>query len=957
MCRLRKEHGMPAKRHNGPALASVLSAVFFLIAALGCSSGGGNAVTPDLTGTADSTHSAGNSRVLWGMWSVSIDPDTLDAGLTPLRGAAFTANVTQFMQPPSSPTNLVSIAVDGASDPSTGYFVVDITLKHPFPGLNMYNGFDVRGVLYSGGSISGEHDSSVLRAGDGDAVLLNPDGCTRWWNWPEFTSYNTLFGATYGKLAPPVQPTSTVNGYKYFADGLGAEDPVASLDQEQRGFFSTSSSNTRRYEIQFKMNAGKPVFDFNYAVDASWSAPDPAYAPAYPPEAFPLSANCQEAFLVQVDDAGSTAFYEDPSSNGGELVLDIEVFDWQGGANGDVPGEIAGIYLEGDPLSGVVDVLSTATVLDGSSTNSSVFEVTIGSLNLTASGDFQLFGTVESADPTTYEPQIPGGGGAFDYPDAALAAYFTCTVNIKSESPNPNPIVTGIDPDEGIPDCTPEHVTVTGADFVDGATFRLEKTGEPDIDAENVIFVDENTLEGDLFLAGAESGLWDVTVENPGGPSGTLPGAFTILDAIYVDGDNTGMEDGTQDHPYNTIQEGVNAAYASNDEPIIVDQCAVDYSPFSLKNNSHVIGCNWNDGVGWPTVNQVNQTLYGNAVTNVTVEGLFFDITINSGENAVYFNGGNGIDIKGCKFSGIINTQYGYILRFEASQNVEVSYSEFTDIFQRAPDSYWRAYYVVTGNSVNYYAIHHCEFHHIGYDQPDAGAFGNSSIVVRVGYGTAPPHNCDFHNILAYDIFDKTDCIRPSPNPDPQNALTVFSLSNVNSFDWVGYFKLYNITVDDIRNADPPSTTIMNAGHCNGGYFGMVGGDPIVWKNNIVSNVEPTDENMWAGNSSYYGWWVDGAVQPPPSPRAMDYSDCYNIGVPLPNGANNWQWSSGFVNQVYAGTGSYQNYQNIDPVYDMTPGGTFYHPTNTLISQGADDGGEMGAFGGPDGDWIPPSQL
>ena len=947
---------MYSHRHSGLTIASVLITVFLVAGAFGCSSGGGDALTPDLEIKINASQPEQSNRVPWGAWNISIDPDTLTADIIPLRGAAFTANVTRFMQPPSSPVNLVSITVHGSSDPSIGLFVIDITIKHPFPGLNNFNGFDVRGILYSDGSIVGEHDSSVLRAGPGGTVVLNPDGFTRWWNWEEFTSFDTIFGATGGALASPVQPTATVNPYKYFADTLGIEAPVTDLPPASRGFFTSSSSNTRRYEIQFEMSGGKPVFNFNYAVDASWEAPDPLYDPNYPVEAFPPEANCREAFNVEVTDAGSTAYYVDGTSNGGELLLDIEIFDWQGGANGNVPAEIAGIFLEGEILSGVADVMATATVMPGTTVNSSVYQVTIGSLNLTGDGTFELFGTVESANPTTYQPQI-AGGNAFDYPDEPLAAFFTCTVLVLSESPNPEPTVTGIDPDFGIPDCTPEHVTVTGADFVDGATFRLEKAGETDIDAENVVFIDENTLEGDLFLAGAVAGLWNVTVENPGGPTGTLPDAFTVLDAIYVDGDHTGTEDGTPSNPYNTIQEGLDAAYGSNDEPVIVDQASTDYSPFTLHDNSHVIGCNWNDGVGWPTVDQTNIHTYGNSVNDVTIEGLFFDITISSGDTGIYFTYGDGITITGCKFSGVVTTQYGNFLRFNRSQNVEIAYCEFTEIYQRGPDSFWRALYVTRADGINHYSIHHSEFHDIGYDVPDAGAFGTSLHCIRVGYGGTSPHNVDFHNILVYDIYNKTDCIRPSPNPDPQNALGIFSLSNVNSFDWVGYFYLYNITIDDIRASDPPDETTMNAGHINGGYFGMVGGDDRIWKNNIVSNIEPTDDNMWPGNSSYYGWWVDGYVNPAPSPQPMDYSDCYNIGKPLPNGGNGYGWTSGYVNQVSAGIGSYQNYQDIDPEYDMTPGENFYHPTNTLISEGADDGGEMGAFGGPEGDWTPPSQL
>ncbi|MFH1676644.1 MAG: right-handed parallel beta-helix repeat-containing protein, partial [bacterium] len=902
----------------------------------------------------------GGARVLWGIWDVSIDSATSEITVTPLRGAAFTANVTRFMQPPVSPVNMVSFAVQPGGVPADGYFIVDVSLKHPFPGLNQYNGFDVRGIFMANGSITGEYDPDVVRSGPDDAGLLNADGYTRWWNWQEFTNYNVIFGATQGKLAPPVHPTATVNPFKYFADGLGTEDSMTALYPESRGFFTTNDpgTNKRRYELQFLTSGGKPVLSFNYAVDASWELPDDSYAPNYPVEAFPISANCNEAFYVGVTDAGSSAYYAGPGDFGGDLLLDIEVFDWQGGAKGDVPSEVAGLYLEGDIFTSPVDVLASATVLPGSTVNSSVFEVSIGSLDLTKSGEIELFGTVENTDPNTFKPQLPAGD-LFNHPDAPLAAYFTCTVTIGTESPGPNPTVTGIDPDEGIPDCTPEFVTVSGTDFANGATFRLEMTGQPDIEATDIEWIDSNTLTGYLDLLDTLPGVYDVVVENPGGVTGVLEDAFTILDVIYVDGDNAGdpSMDGTLDHPFDTIQKGIDAAFASANEPVIVDQSTLDYSTFNLRNNSHVIGCNWNDGVGWPTVSQTNSFTYGSSVQDATIEGLFFKITINSGTNGIVFNQGSGLTLRGCKFSGQATTVQGYFVRFSQSSNVEIDYCEFTNIYQRGSDTDWRNLTAIVFGGTNGVSIHHSEFHHIGYDIPDAGAFGNSLTIIRVGYDGVPPHNVDFHHLLIYDIFDKTNCIRPSPNPDPQNWLSVFSLSNVNSFDWVGEFKLYNITVDDVRNADPPESTIMNAGHCNAAYMAMVGGDVRVWKNNIASNIIPTDDNMWSGNSSYFGWWVDNYVQPPPSPQPMDYSDCFNIGKPLPNGANSWQWTSGYINQCQAGTGSYQNYQDIDPQYDMTPGDNFYHPTNTMISQGADDGSEMGAFGGPEGDWIPPSQL
>ena len=947
---------MKANHRSRSAILPIAVVLALAAIVLSCSSGPGSApVAPGTTGRQDSGLSAAADRVLWGVWKVSIDSDTLDAEIVPLRSVEFTANVTRFMQPPSSPVNMVSIAVDPSSDPASGKFVVDVTLKHPFPGLNMYNGFDVRGIFMSDGSLAGLHDATVLRAGPVEGHLLNPDGYTRWWNWSEFLNYGTVFGATQGKLAPPIQPTATVNGYKYFAQGLGLEDPVTALDPASRGFFpATPGVFSRRYEIQFKMDGGSPVLAFNYAVDASWEQPDASFAPDYPQEAFPISANCQEAYNVAVKDGGSTAYYTSEGDKGGNFVIDIEVFDWQGGANHNVPGEVNGIWLEGDIIGGLVDVLAGATVLPGTTPNSAIYEITIPPVNMTGPGDFEVFGTVRNTDPNSYQPQVPEGP-MFIYADVPLAAYFVGKVTVLNNAPYPPPTVLGIDPPEGLPDCTEEHVTVTGTGFINGATFRLERSGETAIEATDVAFVNSTTLTGDLYLAGATPGPWDLTVKNPGGGYGTLPDAFTVLDVIFVDGDNAGDPgmDGTKQHPFDTIQKGIDAAATQGDKVVLVDQNAANYVPFVLKNNSHVIGCDWNDGVGWPTVMQTNISTYESGVSNATIEGLFFDITISSGDTGLYFGGGNGITLTSCKFSGVSTTGGSYFVRFSGTQNIDIGYCEFTKIYQRGADTGWRNLSALLCESINYLHLHHSEFHDCGYDVPDAGAYGNSVNLVRV----AGSHNVDFHNLLMYNVFDKTNCIRPSPNPDPQNAMTVLSLSNINSFDYIGYFNLQDITVDDVRHADPPGSTIVNAGHSNISYMGMVGGDVRVWKNNIASNLTPTDESMVAGNSSYFGWWIDGYLVPPPSPMPMDYSLCYNLGYPLPGGANGYMWASGFINQCSAGIGSYQNSQQINPQYDMTPGANFYHPTNPLIAAGGDDGGEMGAFGGPEGDWIPPSQL
>ena len=471
-------------------------------------------------------------RVLWGMWHVEIDSTTSSAVAIPLRGPAFTCNVTRFIQPPVSPTNLLSIVIVPGSDPPAGFFKVDVTVQHPFPGLNKFGGFDVRGILMADGSVTGSHDDTVFRAGLNDTRLLNADGYTRWWNYPEFTSYGTIFGFTSGKLAPPNHPTATVNPFKYFAAGLDKDAPITDLDLSTRGFFPAADPGvaTRRYDIQFKKDGPQTVFDFQYAIDASWALPDPSYAPDYPVEAFSPSANCQEAFAVSVADAGSTAYFVDPSQSGGELKLNIEVFDWQAGqSSGGVPNEVSGIWLEGPVLAGATDVLSSATILPGSTDVSSVYQVTLSSLSLTKSGIESLFGTVESASPNTYEPQVPSGD-SFTYPDSPLAAFFTCDVSIGSTAPAEPAIVEDLCARWGKVGEIVTGVNIEGQNFDPACTVELEYQPGDTIAGENVQWIDPGNLIADFNLSAATSGRYDLKVTNPSASAGVLPDAFEVMD-------------------------------------------------------------------------------------------------------------------------------------------------------------------------------------------------------------------------------------------------------------------------------------------------------------------------------------------------------------------------------------------------------------------------------------------
>ncbi len=522
-----------------PAFILLISILFF---ALPACSGGGSPIAPPMPGTdvADSTGLRDASvshpgRVLWGIYSITLDPVSETAEIVPLRTAQFGVNVTRFMQPPDAPTHMISLAFDsGASDFQNGLFVLDVTLEHPFPGLPSFRGFDVRGILFVNADSSLPGDPSLEIAGEGGTQLLNADGFTRWWNPTEFTK-QSIFGFWPGGLAPDVYPTAILNPYKYFCDDLGAESALADVTLEDRGTFSVEDGvNTRRYEIQFEMDAGSPVVQYNYAIDASWVPLGPG-AVSWDVDDFPLSANCNEAWWVEIDTSKSAMYYS-PSISGGELVTDITVHDWQATApGGSVVDEVSGINLHSTLLSAdsIEMFLSGATLVSeepGSATW--VLTTTSTDLEITGLGDYDIWAEVFSADPDTYIPQTPGGD-SFPVADGPLAAYAKGTATVSDLVPQNAPTVIEVIPNWGYLETTPEGVQVIGTNFITQGLIVDFETDTYMLPVSNVNLISDTEIQVDLDLHGAELGFYDVTVtvDNLAGP-GTLEG--TLEDGYRV---------------------------------------------------------------------------------------------------------------------------------------------------------------------------------------------------------------------------------------------------------------------------------------------------------------------------------------------------------------------------------------------------------------------------------------
>ncbi|MFH1676729.1 MAG: hypothetical protein ABIC40_06855, partial [bacterium] len=415
--------------------------VLLVLLIVGCS----HASTPVNPGNEPTTQQqiqnsiSSGEKVLWGLYDVTLDPVMKTAEIVPLRSAEFKANVTQFVQPPIGKPFYVGFKNLDFSDFTTeGIIRLTVSLTHPFQGLDQYRGFDVMGVFMGDGSwsLTSDPDAVFPRPDGSESRLLNADGYTRWFNPTEFPA-KMIFGFVPGAFGSSgFTPNATVNGYKYFADYLGAGDNLEEFfndpsNIENRGSFTPGSINSRDYEIQFD-NPGGPI-KYQYGIFASWSQPSNPSSPTL--DDFSLEANSAEAFLVVPDTSDSTVYYKDETDFGGTLIGSIRIFDWQamdgGGGGVPVPDQIDHIWIDSffDVFMSPVDILPDATILaDGPV--SSVFQFEITSVNPIGAGDMPLLFTVESKDPNSYDQ-----GFGSPSSDGILSAYVTGSVTVQSESP------------------------------------------------------------------------------------------------------------------------------------------------------------------------------------------------------------------------------------------------------------------------------------------------------------------------------------------------------------------------------------------------------------------------------------------------------------------------------------------------------------------------------------------
>jgi hypothetical protein len=92
----------------------------------------------------------------------------------------------------------------------------------------------------------------------------------------------------------------------------------------------------------------------------------------------------------------------------------------------------------------------------------------------------------------------------------------------------PAPTVTGITPSGGLNTGTVHITDLAGTNFQSGATVKLTRSGQPNINGTSVTVVSASRITCDFDLNGVATGGWNVVVTNPDAQSGALPSGFTV---------------------------------------------------------------------------------------------------------------------------------------------------------------------------------------------------------------------------------------------------------------------------------------------------------------------------------------------------------------------------------------------------------------------------------------------
>ena len=126
-------------------------------------------------------------------------------------------------------------------------------------------------------------------------------------------------------------------------------------------------------------------------------------------------------------------------------------------------------------------------------------------------------------DTWDYETHTMTWGGSYADMD-----HLAVTI-VQLEGPTtPAPTLTSITPSSGYNTGVVHITNLAGGNFQTGASAKLVKVGQPDIQGTNVNVISSSRITCDFDLTDAAVGAWNVVVTNPDLQSGTLPNGFGV---------------------------------------------------------------------------------------------------------------------------------------------------------------------------------------------------------------------------------------------------------------------------------------------------------------------------------------------------------------------------------------------------------------------------------------------
>ncbi len=252
------------------------------------------------------TRATSSHRTILGLWTIAINDDHSEAEVVPLRTAELHFNTVRLLEVTPCKTCL---AVERIVSPGPELIDVDVTMRHPFPGMLKYTGFDVRGIFISKADYAFPPSGRSIAWGSDAVRLLNYDGYTHLFNPSEFPEDSPGPPALHyitGRWSTGGDLTSTLNPF------------VAYRKDAPRRMFEPGVAETKT----FRIHAPAGPMQFGYAVDASWQLAKDVVDPL---NDFPLSANCLEPYEIIVN-AGTGLMPDEGAMTG----VEVRVFDHQG---------------------------------------------------------------------------------------------------------------------------------------------------------------------------------------------------------------------------------------------------------------------------------------------------------------------------------------------------------------------------------------------------------------------------------------------------------------------------------------------------------------------------------------------------------------------------------------------------------------------------------------------------